>query len=259
MSSLAAAARAAYQPLSLEGKVALVTGASSGIGRAIALMLAGQKASILPVGRNEAELRRTAELAAEMTQTVAPYCVDLTSTGTRTMFEDIHERFGRLDILVHSAGTIAEGRMGESQLEDFDAQYQANVRAPYALTQAVLPLLKQSRGQIVFINSTVGLTAKRAGIGQYAATQHAVKALAESLREELNPEGVRVIAVYPGRTATPRQEMLHARAGRPYCPELLLQPEDVAAVVINALTLRLTAEVTDIVIRPMKNTWVHAS
>jgi NADP-dependent 3-hydroxy acid dehydrogenase YdfG len=108
-----------------------------------------------------------------------------------------------------------------------------------------------ARGQIVFINSSVGLTAKRPDIGQYAATKHALKAIADSLREEVNPKGLRVLTVYLGRTATPMQETISRQEGRAYHPETLLQPEDVASVVLNALMLPPTAEVTDISIRPM--------
>jgi NADP-dependent 3-hydroxy acid dehydrogenase YdfG len=89
--------------------------------------------------------------------------------------------------------------------------------------------------------------------GQYASTKHGLKALADSLREEVNSRGVRILSIFPGRTATPTQEKVHAGEGRPYRPERLLQPEDVAAVVINALCLPRTAEVTEIKIRPMLN------
>jgi NADP-dependent 3-hydroxy acid dehydrogenase YdfG len=79
--------------------------------------------------------------------------------------------------------------------------------------------------------------------------------LADSLRDEVNADGIRILSVYPGRTATPRIEALHAKEGRPYQPGLLLQPEDVASVVLNALTLPWTAEVTNISIRPMQKSY----
>ena len=89
-------------------------------------------------------------------------------------------------------------------------------------------------------------------MGPYAATKYAFKALADSLREEVNAEGVRGLSVYLGRTASPMQAMIHAIEGKPYHPEYLLQPSDVAAVVLNALCLPCTAEMTDISIRPMR-------
>jgi short-subunit dehydrogenase len=113
-----------------------------------------------------------------------------------------------------------------------------------------LPLLKMQKGQIVFINSSVGLVSK-ANLSQYAATKHALRAFADSLREEVNEMGIRVLSVFPGRTATPMQEMIFNWEGKDYPPTRLLQPQDVAAVVIHALSLPRTAEVTDISIRPM--------
>jgi NADP-dependent 3-hydroxy acid dehydrogenase YdfG len=115
-------------------------------------------------------------------------------------------------------------------------------------------MLQVGPGQIVFINSSVGLKAV-GGVSQFAATQHSLKAIADSLRDEVNPDGIRVLNVFPGRTATPRQESIFQREGRTYHPELLLQPEDIAAVVVNSLTLPRTAEVTEISIRPLKKSY----
>jgi NADP-dependent 3-hydroxy acid dehydrogenase YdfG len=159
-------------------------------------------------------------------------------------------RSGRVDVLVHSAGTISLGDLETASIDDLDRQYAANVRAPYLLTQALLPALRASEGQIIFINSTVGLAA-RANVGQFSATQHALKAIADALREEINQHGVRVVSIYTGRTATPRQAKIHAIEERPYTPERLMQPEDVAAVVLDALSMPRTAELTDVKVRPM--------
>jgi NADP-dependent 3-hydroxy acid dehydrogenase YdfG len=180
---------------------------------------------------------------------------DLTLDLEITRLTDrVDRELGRLDFLVHSAGVIAFGTHETAPTGNFDLQYQANVRAPYVLTKAFLPLLKSSRGQIVFIASTAALHV-RAGLGQYAATQHAFRALADTLREEVNEAGIRVLSVYPGRTATQRQAKIFADEGRVYRPELLLQPEDIAPIVTAALRLPRTAEVTDIRIRPMKKSY----
>jgi NADP-dependent 3-hydroxy acid dehydrogenase YdfG len=88
-------------------------------------------------------------------------------------------------------------------------------------------------------------------VSQYAATKHALKAIADSLRAEVNTYGVRVLSIYPGRTATPMQAAVYKMEGKTYEPEKLMQPKDVAEVVMDALSLPRTAEVTDIHIRPM--------
>ena len=232
-------------------QIAVVTGASSGIGKAIALGLAAQGASLCLVGRELKTLETVAEMARSTSPKVLSYRGDLTlDEDIRALTICLQQDFGQIDLLVHSAGVISMGKLENAPVEDLDLQYRANVRAPYLLTQALLPMLKSCQGQIVFINSSVVLSA-RANVGQFAATQHALKAIADSLREEVNADGVRVLSVFPGRTATPRQATLYKLEGREYHPEVLLQPEDVAAVVINALGMPRTAEVTNINIRPL--------
>ena len=138
----------------------------------------------------------------------------------------------------------------DADLADLDRHYSVNVRAPYALTKALLPLICSNNGEIVFINSSIVQNPKPYA-GQYGITKHALKGMADSLRIEVNALGIRVLSVFVGRTATPMQKMLFQREGRAYHPERLLQPEEVASVVIHALSLPRTAEVTEIWIRSM--------
>jgi NADP-dependent 3-hydroxy acid dehydrogenase YdfG len=232
----------------LTGRTCLVTGAGSGIGRAIALRLAAAGANVDAVGRRRDALEETAQLAPN--GRIGVHAADLTVDDH--LAELTRKALDRgLDVLVHSAGAYSRGPLEQAPIEELDLLYRTNVRAPYRLTQALLPALKASQGQIVFINSTVGLAA-RANVGQFAATQHALKAFTDALREEINPAGVRVLSVYPGRTATPRQALIYELEGRDYAPETLMQPEDVAATVVAALTLPHTAELTDLRVRPMR-------
>jgi NAD(P)-dependent dehydrogenase (short-subunit alcohol dehydrogenase family) len=235
----------------LTGRLAVVTGASSGLGRAIALALARLGAEIFVLGRNSGGLAHTVAEAEKFSPATA-FSIDLTKEEKfETLLRHVEEKAGKIDILVHSAGVIQQGLMERARIEDFDSQYATNVRAPYLLSQRLLPALTKARGQIVFINSSVGIAVKRPEVGQYAATKHALKAIADSLREEVNPKGIRVLTLYLGRTATPMQQALFQREGREYHPASLLQPEDVASVVVHTLMLPRTAEVTDISIRPM--------
>jgi NAD(P)-dependent dehydrogenase (short-subunit alcohol dehydrogenase family) len=232
-------------------QVAIVTGASRGIGRAIALGLAAQGATVGLVGRDREALDEVAATARAMAPHVVSYRADVTiDREVARLKTSVEADLGGIDILVHCAAVIHVGDVERSSHAEFDEQYRANLYAPYVVTKAFLPMLRSRRGQIVFINSSLGLQT-RAAVGQYAATKHALKALADTLRDEVNADGVRVLSVYPGRTATPRQAAIHALEGRPYLPERLLQPEDVASIVISALGLAPTAEVTDIKIRPM--------
>jgi NADP-dependent 3-hydroxy acid dehydrogenase YdfG len=231
-----------------------VTGASSGIGRAVAQALARHGVQLCVVGRDPTRLAETVAGIRQFSPATS-FQIDLTvEASLQPLFRYLSEEAGRLDLLIHSAGVIHQGRMESARVEDLDLQYATNIRAPYVLTQRLLPLLAATRGQIVFINSSAGTSAKRPEIGQYAATKHGLKAIADSLREEVNPKGIRVLTVYLGRTATPMQEALCRQEGRVYQPEMLLQPEDVASVVVHSLMLPRTAEVTDISIRPMSKT-----
>jgi NADP-dependent 3-hydroxy acid dehydrogenase YdfG len=233
----------------LKDRVALVTGASRGIGRAIAVALAHEGATVCLVGRDDAALKASAALCGG---SAAVYSADLArDQDIAEVAARLGSEVGGLDIVVHAAGIIVPGQTAEATPADFDAQYRINVRAPWTLTRAVLPLLCAPRGQIVFVNSTAGLRAN-AGVGQYASTKHALRAIADTLRDELNADGVRVTSVYVGRTATSLQQALHAREGRPWRPERLIQPDDVAAVVLHALTLPRTVEMTDVTIRPLQ-------
>ncbi len=155
-----------------------------------------------------------------------------------------------LNVLVNNAGTIRLGRTEDAGEDEFTDQLAANVVAPYALTRSLLPLLRKANGDIVFVNSSAGRTAN-AGVGQFSATQHAVRAFADSLRAEVNEDGIRVTVFHPGRTATPRQEAIHKHEGRPYEPTRLMQPTDVAELVAAVLMLPRTAEVTEVAVRPM--------
>ncbi len=238
----------------LAGRVAVVTGASGGIGRAVALALSGEGASLCAVGRDRARLSETVTDAQRLSLATS-FQMDLTREHDYEPLVGHIREAGRLDILIHCAGTFRSAPLEFAALDDLDLQLAVNVRGPYLLTQRLLPLLAAPGGQIVFVNSSAGLSAGRADVGQYSATKHALKAIADSLREELNPRGVRVLSVYLGRTATPMQKAIFRREERTYRPELLMQPGDVASVVVHALTLPFTAEITDISMRPMRKSY----
>ena len=243
---------AIHDAYNLGGRLAVVTGASGGIGRAVALALAERCGEVCIVGRDSSRLAATAS-AAPPPARITPFPLDLTvAEDVLSLRQYLENGKGTLDILIHCAGTLRQDPVERARIEDFDLQYATNLRAPYRLTQLLLPLLRAARGQIVFVNSSVGLAAKRAEIGQYAATKHALKAVADSLREEVNPDGIRVLTLYVGRVATPMQESVHKQEGKAYHPENLLQPADIGTVIVQSLMLPYTAEITDMNIRPMR-------
>jgi len=236
----------------IKEQVGVVTGATSGIGRATSLALAQLGMDLALVGRDVIRLEEIEKACRSFSPNVHAYSADLGCDGDLArVAAAVLADFGVVDVLIHSAGDFSMGLIEHAAVAELDNLYRVNVRAPYALSKALLPMVRANRGQIVFINSSAGLTA-RGGIAAYAATKHALKAIADSLRAEVNAAGVRVISVYPGRTATPQQEKIHKQEGKPYQSERLLQAEDVAKAVLSALAMPRTAEVTDISIRPMQ-------
>ena len=238
--------------LRFEGRTALVTGASQGIGRALALALGREGAAVHLLARASSRLDGAAREAGERGR---PLAADLTSEASlRAAADAVGTGREAVDLLVHCAGQYARGTVAESAAEDLDSQYQLTVRAAFLLTQLLLPALRSRPSDIVFMQSTVR---PAAGLGAYAAAQTARTALVRALRDELKDEDIRVLAVFPGRTATPRQAQVFALEGRAdaYQPERLLQPEDVAAITLDALCLPRRAEVTEVWLRPAEATY----
>jgi NADP-dependent 3-hydroxy acid dehydrogenase YdfG len=237
----------------LDGAVAVVTGAGGGIGGAISRELVANGATVWLVGRTRETLEVTGLACGRSSTRVQP--TDLTDDGSMdTLVREIQQSTEQVDVLVHSAGTVLHGTIDDAAVEDLDLLYRSNLRSVYRLSQQLLPMLRRAPGQIVVVNSSIQ-AGVRAGISHYVATQHALRAMTDSLRVEVNHDGIRVLSVFPGRTATPRQKKLFEADEREYCPELLLQPEDLATMVVAALILPPSAEVTDLHIRPASKSY----
>ena len=232
------------------GQTAFITGASSGIGRAIARELGAGGARLILAGRIRGALEVTAEpvVAAGGQVELCPFDL-LDPAATDGALAAVRERHRRIDLLIHSAGVVTLGAVASASLEDLDLNYRINLRAPFQVTQALLGPVRAAKGQLVFVNSGAGLNA-RAGWSHYAASNHGLKALADALREERKADGVRVLTVYPGRTATPMQARVRQLEGAAYRPEDFIRPEDVSLMVCQALALPRTADVVEINIRP---------
>jgi len=221
-----------------------LTGAGAGIGAAVAHALAGRGDDLVLLVRSET---RAEELRAAF-------------PGSRTVVADLGrpqelaEALGgrlpeRLDSLVHVAGFVELGPVGELSADVWRQTLDVNLAAPAELTRLCLPALRAARGQVVFVNSGSGLRANPEW-SAYAASKHRLRALADSLRAEEVGTGVRVTSVYPGRTATDMQAKVHAQEGKDYDPSEWIAPESVATAVLTALDLPRDAEMTDVTGRP---------
>jgi NAD(P)-dependent dehydrogenase (short-subunit alcohol dehydrogenase family) len=229
--------------------VALVTGAGTGIGRAVAIALAEAGHRLVVVGRRPDLIEETAATIREQGGTADARPADVSDpAAVGDLIASVRRDLGRLDVLVHSTGAHANAFLEQTSIEQLDEMYGSNLRGPFLLTRAAIPLLREAQGEIVFVNSSVVFGA-RAGVAAYSATKQALRAMADSLRTEVNADRIRVLTVHLGRVATPAQKEISRREGRPYVPEQILQPEDVAAIILACILLPRTAEVTDLHIR----------
>jgi NADP-dependent 3-hydroxy acid dehydrogenase YdfG len=227
---------------------AVVTGSSSGIGRAVAVRLASGGTEVVGIGRDADRLAGLVQDAAA--GRIRPLVLDLADgAAVDRVGHDLARELPELDLLVHAAGVYARAPLADGPVAELDRVFAVNLRAPYLLTQLLLPSLIRAEGQVAFVNSTI-VQRPAADEIAYAASKAALRALADGLRQEVGGTGVRVLSVYAGRTDTPMQETVHRLEGRPLDADRLLAPADVAEALAAALAAPPGADVTDLVVRP---------
>lgn len=223
----------------------LITGAGSGIGAVVAQRLVERGDEVWLLARNA---KRAAELRQAL-PTVQTLIGDLADPARLSWALGQQTQPVELDSLLHVAGTVQLGPIGDTPVKVWNETLATNLIAPAEVTRLFLPQLRLSRGHVVFVNSGAGLAA-HAEWGSYAASKFALRALADSLRAEEHAAGVRVTTVYPGRTATPMQLKVHQQEGAEYDPSRWIAPESVATAILTAVDLPRDAEITDLTVRP---------
>jgi len=216
---------------------ALVTGGSSGIGLAIARALREEGFELTLVSRRPEKIdAAAAELGAVG---IAANVAD--EEDCARIVAEHRDRYGRLDILVNSAGVGIGGRVEDLPAKHLDLQLGVNLRGLFLVTQAAIPLLRESRGWIVNLASIAG-TVPTPGLATYGATKAAVIALTRSLNAELDADGVRAIALCPGFVDTPMAQWSGIE------PDEMIRPEDCAEVVRMCLRLSPNVRIPQVVL-----------
>jgi NADP-dependent 3-hydroxy acid dehydrogenase YdfG len=240
----------------LTGKVAIITGASSGIGKATAIALAEEGAHVAIAARRGDRLNELAQQIEAKGGKALPVVTDLTDEAqVNALIQKTNAVLGRIDILVNNAGVGGLGTIEDGNPEDWRRQFDLNVLGLLYATHAVLPIFKaQGVGHVVNLSSVAGRTA-RAGVGVYNATKWGVNAISEALRQEVHKNNIRVTIIEPGLVATEFVDNITDPVAKQNIEARIkaitpLQPEDIARAIAYAVTQPPHVNVNEILIRP---------
>ncbi len=238
---------------SLGGRVAVVTGGGSGIGRAIAAAFARAGAQVVIAGRGGDRLRLVAE---DLGPAVHPVVADVTDENdVRRLFDEATRRAGAIDLLVNSAGAFAGGVVDDLSLTEWRTVMEVNVTGTFLCAREAFRHMRLRGGRIINVGSIAGSRA-RAHSTAYAASKHAVWGLTQALALDGREDGIAVSCLNPGNTAVERRADAVAHAGRPEGPEPMMDPEQVARLALLMATVPADVNLLEATMLPVAQSYL---
>ena len=241
----------------IRGKVVVITGASSGLGEAAARLLSAQGATVVLGARRSDRLQSLADELSGSGGKALAIATDVTHRNqVKRLVDTAAQKFGRVDVMINNAGIMPRAPLERLTIDDWDRTIDVNIKGVlYGIAAALPHMKKQKSGHMIFVSSVAG---HKIGpdFAVYAATKHAVRALAEGFRQEVKPYNIRTTIISPGAVATELPDSVTqpdiAEKIRTYYDEIAIPAESFAQAVIFAMSQPEEVDVNEILFRPIK-------
>jgi NADP-dependent 3-hydroxy acid dehydrogenase YdfG len=241
----------------IQGKIVVITGASSGLGEATARVLSAQGASVALGARRADRLKSLADELASKGGKALAVTTDVTDHNqVKKLVDAAVQKFGRIDVIINNAGLMPQSPLERLKIDEWDRMIDVNIKGVlYGIAAALPYMIKQKAGHIINVSSVAGHKI-RPGATVYAATKHAVRALSEGLRQEVKPYNIRTTVISPGAITTelPNTVTDPATAERinKFYEEVAIPPDSFAQAVVFAMSQPENVDVNEILFRPTR-------
>jgi len=240
----------------LDGKVAIVTGGGSGIGKGIAQAYAQEGCTVVIAGRNADRLRAAAEELRTTGSEILAIPTDVTvEEEVKALFSRTMERFGRLDVLVNSSGAFDGGPIDEISLEAWNNVIGANLTGPFLCIREAFPIMKKAGGGRIINIGSISAQRTRENMAPYTSSKFGVWGLTQSAALEGRPYGIAVSCLHPGNTLVERR-VAGMKAGRHEDDEPMIPVEDIARVALLMATLSPEANMLEAIVLPITQLYI---
>ncbi len=241
----------------LDGKVALVTGGGSGIGKGIAQALAGEGCTVVLASRNAERLAAAVDAICEAGGTAVSVVADVTNeTQVKALFGEVTERYGRLDILVNSPGAFEGGRIDTLSLETWHRVLDTNLTGPFLCTREAFAVMKKAGGGRIINVGSISAHRARMHSAPYTSSKFGIWGLTQCTALDGREFGIAASCIQPGNTLVERRGDLRTHSGRDEGPEPMISVDEVARVALVMATLPPEANLLEATILPVTQTYI---